>query len=101
MSDKHDFLHTLMRGNIMKRKTIKYDVEMVKLMIEMAYSFEEADDIIKEYKESDDPKEKLGFLQANFRINLIGSGVAEVDKDSESLIMYEAVLKTIISRKWR
>ncbi len=88
------------RENI-RSNTATYDLDTVKLMIEMAYSFDEADDVVREHIGSDETEKKLSFLLGNYEFSIASSSVAEVDRGSEALIMYEAVLKTIISRKWR
>lgn len=85
----------------MRGKTVMYDAETVKMMIEMAYSFQEADTVVKEHIGSDETEKKLSFLCKLFGVAFACSSDVKSDKDAENSINYEVVLKTILSRKWR
>ncbi|MCL2057048.1 MAG: hypothetical protein FWH02_07530 [Oscillospiraceae bacterium] len=70
-------------------------------MIEIAASFDAADKIIEEFTGLSEIKDKIDFLFDNFDIAIVGNCIAEIDKPNELLIQYEAMLTTIVNRKWR
>ena len=85
----------------MEKQILADDMIIIKSLIEMASSFEDADSIIEEFTERTEIEQKLNFLFDHFDVAIIGGSVAEIDKGSELLIKYEAILTTIINRKWR
>lgn len=68
--------------------------EQIKALIELASSYEEADDIIVNYTGYKDYEFKTAYLQGMFNCEIIGSSIDSPEAD------YKALLTTIINKKW-
>lgn len=90
-----------MRGDFMEKKETISIIDMVKSLVEMAESFEDADRIIVKFTDLRTTKEKLDFLFENFDVAIVGANSSKKDKESKLLTDYEAVLTAIVNKKWR
>ena len=75
--------------------------KMIKSMIEMALSVEDADYVITKFTPHKDIRDKLQFLYDTFRVMIVGRCGEEVDEETDLEIDYEASLTAIINKKWR
>lgn len=67
----------------------------VKSLIELATSFEKADDIIEKYTPFKTDLEKIAYLSGMFDCKIISRTVSDVHTD------YVALLTAIVNQKWR
>ena len=76
------------RGEVM-------DKYKVKTLIELATSFEKADEIMSKYSGCNDDEGRIAYLMDLFDCEIIGSSECDVHED------YVALLTTIVMHKWR
>lgn len=69
--------------------------DQIKMMIELATSFEKADAILSEYTSFHTDEEKIAYLQGMFDCKIVGRSVSDLHTD------YVALLTTIVNKKWR
>ena len=79
---------------------MKASKEMVKTLIEISPSVEEADKVIEENYEFKSISEKIAFLQGMFDVQVISVDDAEgVEKEESDKMTYFSMLNTIIVAK--
>lgn len=88
------------RGLIMDEKTIDKN-EMLRSLIRMADSFEDADRIIMEFTRWRSSEQKLAFLDGLFTYSMLSHDDADVSAEEQVHFDYVAVLNTIVKAKWR
>lgn len=70
--------------------------EKIKLLIELATSYDEADSVIQEYSGLDTYEEKVAYLKGMFDCEIVGrSGGNNAKTD------YIALLTSIVNYKWK
>ena len=70
-------------------------LEMIKALIELSPTVEEADDIINEYFGFETSKEKIAFLKGMFEVEVI-----DVKRDDSDEMIYNFMLNAIINAKY-
>lgn len=79
---------------------MKASREMVKTLIEISPSVEEADKVIEENYEFKSIGEKIAFLQGMFNVQVIGVDDADgIGKEESDKMTYFSMLNTIIVAK--
>lgn len=79
---------------------MKASREMVKTLIEISPSVEEADKVIEENYEFKSIGEKIAFLQGMFHVQVIGVDDADgIGKEESDKMTYFSMLNTIIVAK--
>lgn len=71
------------------------DRNEIKMLIELATTFEQADEIMQTYTDFDTDKERIAFLRGLFDCKIIGRSVSDDHTD------YVALLTAIVNQKWR
>lgn len=69
--------------------------QYVKALIELATSFEVADDVMNQYSGCNSDEERIHYLTELFDCKIIGNSVKDVHSD------YVALLTSIVGQKWR
>lgn len=69
--------------------------EKIKVLIELATSFEQADEAIKKYTDFSTDEERIAFLRGMFDCKIIGRSRSDAHTD------YVALLTAIVNQKWR
>lgn len=75
--------------------------QMVKTLIESADSIEEVDRLIDKYARCTNVAQKLAYLYDMFDIVIVGGHNSTDDESLKQQVDYEAVVTTIINKKWR
>jgi len=73
--------------------------EVIKGLIKLANTFEEADDILKE--EFPSINERLAYLKGMFNVSIAARADSDSNPNAGIECDYKAVLLAIISQKWR
>ncbi|MCL2088095.1 MAG: hypothetical protein FWH14_01295 [Oscillospiraceae bacterium] len=76
--------------------------DMLKAIIEMSTTIDEAKEIIDEFAGCSTTNEKIEFLSEMFDVRIIGGcDGEELSEDEKQEISYEVIVANIIDRKWR
>ena len=69
--------------------------DKIKTLIELATSFEQADEIIKKHTDFSSDEERIAYLKGMFDCKILGRNVRDAHTD------YVALLTAIVNQKWR
>lgn len=67
----------------------------IKILIELATSFEKADSILSKYTPYTTDEERIAYLQGLFDCEVVGRSISDTHTD------YVALLTAIVDKKWR
>lgn len=69
--------------------------EQIKTLLELATTFDKADQILNDYSDCNTDEEKIAYLRGMFNCKIVGRNVEDIHTD------YVALLTTIVNQKWR
>ena len=69
--------------------------EQIKTLLELATTFDKADQILSEYADCNSDVEKIAYLRGMFNCKIVGRNLEDIHTD------YVALLTTIVDQKWR
>ena len=69
--------------------------QKIQALIELATSFEAADNVIETYTENKTYSQKIAYLQGMFDCEIVGRNIESEEAD------YKALLTSIIEAKWQ